>query len=114
MTKDEGTSASPLIITVKTPPEKDCCGNCLFWGGDKEKQNGGQGTQGPCREDSPTVFMVMVPQGPLPAMIANPSGQKQQQIAPAFTSAWPMVSGDRWCGKHKRLEGEGAKPEGEG
>ena len=81
---------------------QDTCTNCLYWGGDRDKQNG-QETDGPCREDSPRVFMTVVPEGP-PDKVVGAHGEVRQNFKAHFASQWPTVGGARWCGKHKAVE----------
>ncbi len=90
-------------MTLKT--RKDICGNCLFHA-EVSGSNGGQ-RDIECRYNPPTVFSFMVPMGPAPGILANPQGGKQQQIGIKFTSAYPTLDPENWCGRHKPEESSG-------
>ncbi len=78
------------------------CGNCRFYAADPKGSNG-QLKHGQCRYHPPRVFMVMVPQGPAPGVLANPQGGRQVQMAPAFPAAFPAIDPELWCGKHRPI-----------
>lgn len=85
--------------------EEPTCGNCIFWRRNAPANDDGAVVGGACRYDPPKVFMVLVPEGP-PENMISPAGTQRQTIKPRFTSSWPAVASDRWCGKHKEEEGE--------
>jgi hypothetical protein len=87
-------------MTLKA--RKDICGNCRY----HAEIDGANGERRlvECRFNPPRVFMVMIPQGPPPSVLANPQGQKQMAVAPAFPAAFPMLDPEMWCGKHKPEE----------
>ena len=87
---------------------KNICGNCLHHadvGGDNGKQRMVE-----CRLNPPTLFMQLVPQGPPPGVLANPQGQRQMQVGPAFMAAFPTLDPERWCGQHEPEEEDSNLP----
>ena len=87
-------------MTLKA--RKDICGNCLHHS-DMGGNNGGQRVV-QCRRHPPKVFMVVVPQGPVPGVIANRQGQRQQQMGPVFPCSFPTLDPEFWCSEYKPEE----------
>jgi hypothetical protein len=72
-------------------PEGDCCGNCRWFVGNKDKHN----TEGQCRFNSPVVF-------------PNPVRKSQltQEVVMSQIQFFPFVPADLCCGQFQKKEGE--------
>lgn len=79
---------------------KTICGNCRHHqdlGGDNGERRIVQ-----CRLHPPTVFTFMIPVGKTPpSVLANPQGQRQVQMAPAFPCSFPTLDPEFWCSDYE-------------
>lgn len=78
---------------TKADENQPTCQNCKYW----RTIGTGPARADICAYNPPKVTHTFAPH-------QNPLNPAQMEFVWQTYSGWPLVSGDKWCGKHERVK----------